>query len=703
MGARLIVRHLADGHAQHRPEPGNPYPLGATWDGAGVNFAVFSAHAEGMELCLFDADGAHEAGRVTLTECTDQVWHCYLREARPGQVYGWRAYGPYEPERGHRFNPHKLLLDPYAREFAGAFRWTDAHCGYRPGQSRGDLAFDRRDNAWAMLKSRVVDTASSWGEDRAPRTPWSETVICEAHVKGFSAMNPDVPAALRGTYAGLAHPASIARLQGLGATAVELLPIHEFIDERTLVQNDLVNYWGYNSIGFFAPAARYAGGGNPRAEFRAMVRRLHAAGIEVILDVVYNHTAESNEFGPTLSFRGLDNASYYRLRADSGRWYDDVTGCGNTLNAAHPRVLQMVLDSLRWWVTDMHVDGFRFDLATALAREGNGFDPGCAFLDALRQDPVLAAVKLIVEPWDMTAWETGRFPPGMAEWNDRFRDAARGFWLTRGASAGELARRITASSDLFRHSGRVPQASINFITAHDGFSLADLVAYQSKHNEANAQDNRDGTDDNRSVNCGAEGPTTDPAVIALRGRLQRALLATLMIAQGVPMLPAGDGEGRTQDGNNNAYCQDNPLSWIAWEHADTVLADFTRRLLALRKTYPAFRRTRWFDGSPTAAGDRDLLWLWRDGTEMTPGRWESEDSRCFGFLLGRLEARETALLVLINGGDGDILFTLPAPPGSAWSLLLDTADPAAASREFHAAATVPARALLVLASAGGSA
>ncbi|MBK8740322.1 MAG: glycogen debranching protein GlgX [Betaproteobacteria bacterium] len=703
MGARLIVRHLADGHAQHRPERGNPYPLGATWDGAGVNFAVFSAHAERMELCLFDADGAHEIERVTLTECTDQVWHGYLAHARPGQVYGYRAHGPYEPERGHRFNPHKLLLDPYAREFAGTFRWTDAHCGYRVGQSRGDLTFDRRDNAWAMWKSRVADPAAAWGDDRAPRTPWSETVICEAHVKGFSAMNPDVPAALRGTYAGLAHPASVARLQRLGATAVELLPIHEFIDERMLVQNDLVNYWGYNSIGFFAPAARYAGGRNPRAEFRAMVKRLHAAGIEVILDVVYNHTAESNEFGPTLSFRGLDNASYYRLREDSGRWYDDVTGCGNTLNVAHPRVLQMVMDSLRWWVTDMHVDGFRFDLATALAREGSGFDPGCAFLDALRQDPVLVAVKLIVEPWDMTAWETGHFPPGMAEWNDRFRDAARGFWLTRGASAGELARRITASSDLFRHSGRVPQASINFVTAHDGFSLADLVAYQSKHNEANAQENRDGTDDNRSTNCGVEGQTTDPAVIALRGRLQRALLATLLIAQGVPMLPAGDGEGRTQAGNNNAYCQDNPLSWVAWEHADTLLADFTRRLLALRSTYPAFRRTRWFDGSPTAVGDRDLLWLWRDGTEMTPGRWESEDSRCFGFLLGRLEAQETALLVLINGSDGDIEFTPPAPSGSAWTLLLDTADPAAATREFHAAATVPGRALLVLASAGGSA
>jgi isoamylase len=703
MGAGVMSRHHPERLSHLHPERGHPYPLGATWDGAGVNFALFSAHAERVDLCLFAADATHEVERVTLAECTDQVWHGYLPHARPGQVYGYRVHGPYEPERGHRFNPHKLLLDPYARAFAGAFRWTDAHCGYRMGQTRGDLTFDRRDNAWAMLKCRVVDPAVSWGNDRAPRTPWADTVICETHVKGFSAMNPDVPAALRGTYAGFAHPASIAQLQRLGVTAVELLPVHEFIDERMLAQNDRINYWGYNSIGFFAPAARYARGMNPLTECRAMVCRLHAAGIEVILDVVYNHTAESDEFGPTLSFRGLDNASYYRLREESGRWYNDITGCGNTLNLAQPRVLQMVMDSLRWWVTDMHVDGFRFDLATALARDGGGFDPGSAFLDALRQDPVLGHVKLIVEPWDMTAWETGHFPPGIAEWNDRFRDAARGFWLTCGTSAGELARRITASSDLFRHNGRVPQASINFVTAHDGFSLADLVAYQSKHNEANAQNNRDGTDDNRSINCGVEGSTEDVDVIALRGRLQRALLATLMISQGVPMLPAGDGEGRTQDGNNNAYCQDNPLSWVAWEHADHGLAEFTRRLIALRKTYPAFRRRRWFDGSPTEVGDRDLTWLWRDGTEMNPSRWESADSQCFGFLLGRVEPLETALLVLINGTDADIEFMLPSPPGSAWALLIDTADPDTAPREFGAAAAVPARGLLVLASAGGGA
>jgi len=693
-----MTRHLPERQPHHRPERGWPHPLGATWDGAGVNFALFSANAERVELCLFDADAAREVERVPLTECTDQVWHGYLPQARPGQLYGYRVHGPYEPERGHRFNPHKLLLDPYARAYAGAFRWTDAHCGYRVGQARGDLSFDRRDNAWAMPKCRVVDPAASWGDDRRPRTPWADTVICEAHVKGFSAMNPDVPAALRGTYAGFAHPASIAHLKRLGATAVELLPVHEFIDERMLVQNELVNYWGYNSIGFFAPAARYAGGLDPAAEFRAMVRKLHAAGIEVLLDVVYNHTSESDQFGPTLSFRGIDNASYYRLRDENGRWYNDVTGCGNTLNLAHPRVLQMVMDSLRWWVSEMHVDGFRFDLATALAREGGGFDAGCAFLDTLRQDPVLGTVKLIVEPWDTTAWETGHFPPGIAEWNDRFRDAARGFWLTRGTSAGELARRIAASSDLFRHSGRVPQASINFVTAHDGFSLHDLVAYQAKHNEANLQDNRDGTDDNRSVNCGSEGPTADPAILALRSRLQRALVATLMIAQGVPMLPAGDGEGRTQDGNNNAYCQDNPMAWVAWEHADLELAAFTRRLIALRLAYPAFRRTRWFDGSPTAVGDRDLLWLWRDGSEMTPAHWESLDSECFGFLLGRIEPFETALLVLINGGDRDVDFTLPPPPEAAWSLLVDTADAGRTAHTYGGSALVPGRALLIMAS-----
>jgi glycogen operon protein len=500
-----------------------------------------------------------------------------------------------------------------------------------------------------------------------PRTPWTDTVILEAHVKGFTVMNPGVPEALRGTYAGFAHPASIARMRQLGITAVELLPIHEFIDERMLVQNDLVNYWGYNSIGFFAPATRYAGriaeNRDPLVEFRAMVRALHRAGIEVILDVVYNHTAESDEFGPTLSFRGIDNASYYRLKSGNPRWYDDVTGVGNTLNAAHSRVLQMVLDSLRWWVTSMHVDGFRFDLATALARDGVSFDPGCAFLDALRQDPVLREVKLIVGAMGCDDLGNGRFPAGLAEWNDRFRDAARGFWLTGSTGAGELARRLAASSDLFRHDGRMPQASVNFVTAHDGFTLADLVSYTHKHNAANAQENRDGTDDNRSINCGIEGPTADPQVLALRLRLQRALLATLLIAQGTPMLTAGDAEGRTQGGNNNAYCQDNPLSWIDWDGRNEELQRFAARMIELRRMHPALRRSHWFDGSLTAIGDRDLAWLWRDGTEMTPARWEDADSRCFGFQFGRLDAAEATLLVLVNRGDIGVDFTLPVAPG----------------------------------------
>ncbi len=683
-------------------ETGCPYPLGATWDGAGVNFALFSAHAQQVDLCLFDAGGAHQIARLPLPGCTDQVWHGYLPDARPGLVYGYRVHGPYEPARGHRFNPHKLLLDPYARAFAGSFRWTDSHYGYRAGHAQGDLSFDRRDNAWAMLKSRVVDPAYSWQDDRPPRTPWADTVIYETHVKGFSMTHPAVPAALRGTYAGLAHAASIEHLQRLGVTAVELLPLHELIDERRLVEAGLVNYWGYNSIGFFAPAARYAGGGDPLCEFRAMVKRLHAAGIEVILDVVYNHTAEAEELGPTLAFRGIDNASYYRLR--EGRWQDDVSGCGNTLNVAHPRVLQLVMDSLRWWVGEMHVDGFRFDLATALARGHGGFNPDSAFLHALRQDPLLAGVKLIAEPWDIAVCETGRFPPGLAEWNDRYRDAARGFWLSGQTRCGEFASRLAGSSDLFRHSGRLPQAGINFITAHDGFTLADVVAYTRKHNEANGQHNADGTDNNRSTNCGVEGPSTDPTVIALRSRLQRALLATLLLSQGVPMLVAGDEQGRTQQGNNNAYCQDNAVAWLDWTGADHALTAFAARLIALRHAHPALRRLTWFDGSPSTLGERDIEWLWRDGGEMTRERWEDGSNRCFGFRLGRNHAGESAVLVLLNAATVDLEFVLPPPPGAAWVLTIDTtlADVAPAVVASRAV-TLPAHGLLLLLSAPAAA
>ena len=687
-----------------RMKAGLPYPLGATWDGGGINFALFSAHATKVELCLFDAAGEREVARFVLPECNDQVWHGYLPEALPGLVYGYRVHGPYAPDRGHRFNPGKLLIDPYSRAFAGTFHWIDAHYGTRIDPKNGQASLEHSDNAGAMLKSRVVDPAWSWQDDRAPRTAWADTVIYEVHVKGFSMLNPAVPQALRGTYAGLAHPASIQYLRRLGVTAVELLPVHEFIDERRLVQNGLKNYWGYNSLGFFAPAVRYANGADPMGEFRAMVGSLHAAGIEVLLDVVYNHTCEADDTGPTLAFRGIDNASYYRLRDDGSP--DDVSGCGNTLNLAHPRVLQLVMDSLRWWVGEMHVDGFRFDLATALSREADGFDPGCAFLDTLRQDPMLAGVKLIAEPWDIATCETGRFPPGIAEWNDRFRDAVRGFWLSGTASCGEFASRLSASSDLFRHGGRRPQSSINFVTAHDGFTLADLVAYERKHNEANGQSNADGNNDNRSINCGVEGATLEPAVRALRTRLQRALLATLLLAQGVPMLTAGDEQNKTQAGNNNAYCQDNAASWIDWGNMDAPLLDFVARLIQLRRRHPALRRVHWFDGSPSPLGERDIAWLWRDGAEMTRGQWEDAANRCFGFRLGREHAREAALLVLINAGGQDAAFTLPPAPGEPWELQLDSAQPdlpRAGEWETSAACAVPARALLVLSSAPGAA
>ena len=681
--------------AQHwRLLPGRAHPLGATWDGGGVNFALFSEHAQAVDLCLFDADAAREVARIRLTERSDGVWHVYLPDARPGQAYGYRVHGPYDPERGQRFNPHKLLLDPYARAFAGQFRWTDAHCGFRAGHARGDLSFDRRDNAWAMPRARVVDRAFDWGDCRRPHTPWRDSVICEAHVKGYTMMNPDVPAHLRGTYAGFAHPASIARLVASGATAVELLPLQALIDERMLVQNEQVNYWGYNSIGFFAPAARYAGGRDPAIEFRAMVRALHEAGLEVILDVVYNHTAEGDELGPTLCWRGIDNASYYRLAAGDARRGADLSGCGNTLDLGHPRVLQMVMDSLRFWVTEMHVDGFRFDLATALARGASGFDPRAAFLQALRQDPCLARVKLIAEPWDIATWETGRFPPGFAEWNDRYRDALRGFWLTASVTCGELARRIAGSSDLFRHSGRLPQASINFLTAHDGFTLADLVAYERKHNEANGQNNQDGGNDNRSVNCGVEGPCNDPQINARRRRLMRALLATLFVSQGVPMLPAGDDQGRTQDGNNNAYCQDNPLTWIHWDGADLELRSYCATLARLRRAHPALKRCVWFDGSPTALAEPDVTWLTRSAQAMSAADWDDQANRCFGFQLGRIDACESALLVLLNGAMEEVEFRLPPAPGEAWRLALDSSQLAAGIGEQ--VAHLPGEAVLLL-------
>jgi len=685
-----------------RLESGRSWPLGASWDGGGVNFAIFSAHAERVELCLFDAQAISEVARVALPVCTDQIWHGYLPGASLGLVYGYRVHGRYDPGHGHRFNPHKLVIDPYARAFAGRFQWDAAHYDDRGGAGHIEPALGERDNAFAMMKCQVIDSAYSWGEDRSPRTPWADTVIYEVHVKGFTMTHPEIPESLRGTYAGFAHPAAISHLQQLGITAVELLPVQEFIDEHALVRNSLVNYWGYNSLGYFAPAARYAGGRDPIVEFRSMVKALHAAGIEVIIDVVYGHTCEGDKSGPTLAFRGIDNASYYWLNEHAKFNYVDITGCGNTLNLSHPRVMQMVMDSLRYWVVEMHVDGFRFDLATALAREGGRFDPGASFFDALRQDPVLSQVKLIAEPWDTASYETGRFPAGFSEWNDKFRDAARGFWLTKDMHCSELAKRLTASSDLFRHDARTPQASINFVTAHDGFTLADLVSYERKHNEGNGQSNHDGMDHNRSINCGVEGQSADAAVLSARRGLQRTLLATLFFSQGVPMLVAGDEQGRSQNGNNNAYCQDLPLSWLDWAGADVALRNFTCRLIELRRRYPALRRTNWFDGSPTAADEHDITWLSLDGGEMTPERWQERANNCFGFLLGRMQPAETALIVLINGDHTEIPFVLPVPSGNAWTVLIDTANPGADERSIEKAVALPARALMLLASSSQS-
>ncbi|HSS98340.1 MAG TPA: glycogen debranching protein GlgX, partial [Terriglobales bacterium] len=612
---------------------GRPYPLGATWDGEGVNFAIFSEHAEKVELCLFDQNGRREIRRIMLQEQTDQVWHCYLPEARPGLVYGYRVYGPYDPSRGMRFNHHKLLLDPYAKQIQH-LSWSDSHFGYRIGHKNADLSFDRRDSAPGMMKGVVVDSAFTWGRDRAPRIPWHHSVIYEVHVKGFTMMHPKVSPRLRGTYAGLATAPVIDYLQKLGVTAVELLPVHCFVDDRHLVEKGLHNYWGYNSIGFFAPEPRYSSSGDVN-EFKTMVKTLHSAGIEVILDVVYNHTAEGNQMGPTLSFRGIDNSVYYRLTSDNQRYYMDYTGTGNTLNMQHPRVLQLIMDSLRYWVLEMHVDGFRFDLAATLARELHEVDRLGAFLDIIHQDPILSQVKLIAEPWDLGegGYQVGKFPVGWAEWNDRYRDAVRSYWKGDGGVIGELAYRITGSSDLYARSGRSPYASINFVTAHDGFTLNDLVSYNGKHNEANGEENRDGTDNNRSWNCGAEGPTDDPTVNALRARQKRNLLATLLLSQGVPMLLAGDAIGHSQNGNNNAYCQDNEISWINWalKPEEQNLLSFAQFIIALRKNHPAFHRRNFFQGRAIKGAEiKDIQWLRPDGKEMTDEEWKQDSARCMG-------------------------------------------------------------------------
>jgi isoamylase len=681
--------------------PGKPYPLGATWDGEGVNFAIFSEQAEKVELCMFDPSGRRELHRVALPEHTNQVWHCYLPEARPGMLYGYRVYGPYDPARGLRFNHHKLLLDPYARQVQGTLQWSDAHFGYRVGHKGDDMSFDRRDSASGMPKCKVIDSAFTWGADRPPRIPWHESIIYELHVRGFSMRHPDVPTNLRGTYAGLSTAPVIDYLTRLGVTAVELMPVHYFVDDRHLVERGLRNYWGYNSIGFFAPETRY-GVIDPIREFKTMVKTLHSADIEVILDVVYNHTAEGNQLGPMLAFRGIDNAAYYRLMADNPRYYMDYTGTGNSLNMRHPRVLQMIMDSLRYWVQEMHVDGFRFDLAATLARELHEVDRLGAFLDIIQQDPVLSQTKLIAEPWDLGegGYQVGKFPVGWAEWNDRYRDAVRSYWKGDGGLIGELAYRITGSSDLYERSGRRPYASINFVTAHDGFTLRDLVSYNSKHNEANGEDNRDGTDNNRSWNCGVEGPTDDPAVNALRVQQSRNLLATLLLSQGIPMLLAGDGIGHSQQGNNNAYCQDNEISWLNWDHKDEGLLIFLQQMIAIRKRHPVFRRRNFFQGRPIKGAEvKDILWVKPDGAEMTDQEWNEASARCLGvFFAGEALAEYTErgqpvsdgnFVLLLNAHHEEIPFTLPAVAADRdWRVVVDTSWDNFAQRALHPASTV---------------
>ncbi|WP_280153930.1 glycogen debranching protein GlgX [Piscinibacter sp. XHJ-5] len=692
--------------------PGRPYPLGATWDGEGVNFALFSEHAKAVELALFDLSGRRERHRIRLRERTADIWHCYLPEARPGQAYGYYVHGPHQPEEGHRFNRHKLLVDPYARDFVGRLRWNDALYGYTPGHRKEDLSLDRRDSAVYMPKGRVLESAFTWGEDRRPDIPWTDMVVYEMHVRGFTMRHPEVPEPWRGTYAGIACAPVIAYLKRLGVTTLELMPVHAKVDEPFLVQRGLSNYWGYNTLGFFAPEMRYSASDKVK-EFKTMVKTLHAAGIEVILDVVYNHTCEGNQLGPTLSMRGIDNASYYML-GEQRRFYADYTGCGNTLNLENPRVLQLVLDSLRYWVEEMHVDGFRFDLASALAREGGVVAHWGGFFDVIRQDPVLNRVKLIAEPWDLGwgGYQVGNFPPGWAEWNDRYRDGMRSYWKGDGGAIGEFARRFTGSSDLFGRSGKKPHASINFITAHDGFTLNDLVTYQEKHNEANGEDNRDGNNDNRSWNCGVEGPTDDPAINALRERQKRNFLATLLLSQGVPMLVAGDEIGRTQGGSNNAYCQDNEISWLDWTLAPRheALFEFVRTVIRLRCAHPTFRRRDFFDGRPLFGGQlKDVLWLKPDGSEMTSQEWEHAHARRLGMYLAGAAIDDVGtrgqpvfdddFLIMFNADADDVPFTIPDIAGEAWQPVLDTFESGPpAPRELRAgeAYDVRSRSLVVL-------
>ena len=690
--------------------PGRPYPLGATCDGGGVNFAIFSEHATAVDLCLFDnVEATSESQRIPLSEQTDMVWHGYLPDVQPGQLYGYRVHGAYESQRGHRFNPQKVVLDPYAKAIGRELRWADEVFGYRIGKEEEDLSCDDRDGAAYVPLAVAIDSAFTWGDDRPPRVPRHCMVIYELHVKGYTMRHPEVPEGLRGSYLGVASEPSITYLTKLGVTTVELMPVHYHLDDRHLVERGLTNYWGYNTLGFFAPHSQYASTGLGRdsvPEFKRMVYALHSAGLEVILDVVYNHTAEGNQLGPTLSLRGIDNAAYYRLVDADPRYYMDYTGCGNTLNMSHPRVLQLIMDSLRYWVIEMHVDGFRFDLASALARELLEVDKLGAFFDIIHQDPVLSQVKLIAEPWDLGAggYQVGNFPFGWMEWNGKYRDAVRRFWRGDEGSASEFATRLSGSSDLYEQSGRRPYASVNFVTSHDGFTMRDLVSYSEKHNVANGENNGDGEKNNLSWNCGAEGPTDDPAVLALRKRQQRNLLATLLLSQGVPMILAGDEWGRTQQGNNNPYCQDNELSWLDWnlDAEQSALLEFVCTLVRLKLDEPVLHRPKFFQGRPIRGTDiRDIWWLESNGQEMTDESWGSSFVRCLGvYLPGDAMAdvdergerlAGNSLLLLLNAHTETIDFKLPTCNDDHWTLLFDTAvmETAEKDQEFTAGAVYP--------------
>ncbi len=696
--------------------PGKPYPLGATWDGIGVNFSVFSEHATKVELCLFDSSEAtSETARIPLRERTDLVWHCYLPDVRPGQLYGYRVSGPYDALSGHRFNPAKVLLDPYAKQIGRTLCWSDELFGYPVGNPDGDLIADERDSAPFAPLAAVLDPAFTWGPDQPPRIPWHETIIYEIHVKGFTALHPEVPSHLRGTYRGLASEAAIRHFKDLGVTAIELMPIHHHVSEKRLIDRGLTNYWGYNTLAYLAPDVRYATSPqNSVTDFKAMVRVLHDAGLEVILDVVYNHTAEGDRSGPTLSLRGIDNRSYYRLEPDDPASYLDFTGCGNTLNVTHPRVLQLIMDSLRYWVLEMHVDGFRFDLASALARELYEVDKLGAFFDIIHQDPVLSQIKLIAEPWDLGAggYQVGNFPVLWTEWNAKYRDTLRQFWRGDGGQVSEIATRLVGSSDLYEGGGRRPFASINFVTAHDGFTLDDLVSYNDKHNEANGESNQDGSNGNLSWNGGVEGATRDPDITKLRERQKRNFMATLLLSQGVAMICGGDEIGRTQRGNNNGYCQDNEMSWFNWQvaPADREFLAFVQQLIRFRLQHPVLRRRRFFQGRKIRGVDvKDVAWFDPDGREMTDESWTAAFVKCLGVRLAGDAIEETddrgkrivddTLLILLNAHDKTIPFTLPRPGRRrSWTLVVDTAESHAGKSRIRSgnAYSLQGRSLVVL-------